>query len=153
MKLIDSFINTNRTRSCNLQDLKNSEEVFTLIIKIDLELQIIIVQKNVTFHPSYKWKNWLEIPRWKPTFSYKHQYMKYVFFRKCQTHQNQCTLFLTETLNVSSKLRVQCKNFSYLYPKAVIAIHSQEHSPTYRTSNCVFTENNTKNIMILNTYL
>lgn len=32
---------------------KNSEEVFTLIIKIDLELQII-VQENVTLHPSYK---------------------------------------------------------------------------------------------------
>lgn len=50
-------------------------------------------------------------------------------------------------------VQVQCKNFSNLYPKAVIAIHSQEHSPTYRTSNCVFSENNTKNIMILNTYL
>ena len=72
--------------------------------------------------------------------------MTYVFFGQCQTHQNQWTLLLTETLNFSNKLQVQCKNFSNLYPKAVIAIlSSHEHSPTYSTSNvCVFTKNNTK---------
>ena len=39
----------------------------------------MIVQENVTLYPSYKWKNWLEIPRWEPTFSYKHQYDVCVF--------------------------------------------------------------------------